>query len=90
MMSTSLSGSVAIQGMYTPKTFPEWYFYEDGERSVALLTSSGDVAPQHRGTAVETLATLAAAIHAASGLLSERDLRQAEQFLAMHRWRVPS
>jgi hypothetical protein len=74
--------------MYSPKTFPEWFQYLDDLRSIALLTPDGAMNPELAGTRLEPLALLAVAIHAASGMLSENELRRAEQFLAMHRWRV--
>ena len=73
--------------MYARKTFPDWYEYRDSARVVALLDPDGAMNSNVAGTALEPLATLAAAIHSASGMLSEFELRHAEQFIAMHRWR---
>lgn len=87
MMSRCPGDPVAIQAMHTPKTFPEWFEYRDGLRTVALLKQDGAMNPLLARTALEPLALLAAAIHAASGMLSESELRHAELFLAMHRWR---
>lgn len=71
-----------------PQPSPSWYVRAtDGAPSVRLLTDAGRADPSLNATPHARLAALAEAIHATACHLTEAELRQAEQYLALQRWR---
>lgn len=71
-----------------PQPSPSWYVLAaDGAPPLRLLTDAGQADPTLSATPHARLATLAEAIHTTACHLSEAELRQAEQYLALQRWR---
>lgn len=71
-----------------PQPFPSWYVLAaDGASPLRLLTDAGRADPALSATSHALLAALAEAIHATACHLSEAELRHAEEYLALQRWR---
>jgi hypothetical protein len=70
-----------------PSPCPDWYRLQRIDGEVRLLTDDGNANPTLTNTSLAPLCALAAAIHLHARQLNEADLRQAEAFLAMQRWR---